>query len=85
MDIHTPTEKEAFDAFITERLGGDLNGLSLEAALARFRAYQRDLAQFKADTQDALEGSARGESKPLDIEEVVARGRARLAEKGITD
>lgn len=79
------SELEAFRQFLGERLEGGNSATSLEQALEEFRAYQRDLERFKRDTQESLQQSARGQSGPLDIEDVVARGKKRLADKGITD
>jgi Arc/MetJ-type ribon-helix-helix transcriptional regulator len=42
--------------------------------------YQRRLAELRQEINIALEQSARGESRPLDIEEIMAAGRKRLAE-----
>lgn len=39
------SEKQAFDTFIAEQLGGELNDLSVEQAVAQFREYQRDLTE----------------------------------------
>ena len=74
-----------FQRFLGDKLDGSDSALSLEQALREFRAYQRDLQQFKNDTRQALEESARGESSPLDIDDVLERGKQRLAQKGISD
>ena len=79
------SELEAFRQFVGNRVDNGNSATSLEHALKEFRAYQRDLERFMRDTRESLEQSARGESKPIDIEEVVAQGRQRLAEKGIVD
>jgi hypothetical protein len=78
-------ELEAFHRFIGDKLGSGGSPISLEHALQEFRAYQRDLRRFREDTQQSLEESARGESSPLDIDDVVERGRLRLGKKGMTD
>ena len=74
-----------FQRFLGDKLDGGDSVISLEQALREFRAYQRDLQQFKNDTRQALEESARGESSPLDIDDVLERGKQRLAQKGISD
>ena len=79
------TELDAFHEFVSDKLNNGSAQISLEQAVHEFRAYQRQLEQFRKDTKAALEESARGESSPLDIEDVVERGKKRLVEKGITD
>ena len=74
-----------FQRFIGDKMDVGDSAISLEQALAEFRAYQRDLERFKNDTRQSLQESARGESTPLDIDDVLERGRQRLAEKGISD
>ena len=76
---------QAFERFIGDKLEPGNSLISLEQVLGEFRAYQRDLERFKDDTRKSMEESARGESSPLDIDDVVERGERRLAEKGITE
>ena len=78
-------EFEAFHRFVGEKLQNRTSSMSLEEALQEFRAYQSDLERFRQETRQSLEESAAGESSPLDIDDVIERGRRRLAEKGITD
>ena len=78
-------ELQNFQRFLHDKFGVTDSTISLEQALHEFRAYQRDLQQFKEDTRQALEESARGESSPLDINEVIERGKQRLAQRGISD
>ena len=85
MATHSPTELESFHRFLTGQLQGGDAELSPEESVKAFRAYQDDLQRLRQDIQPALERSLHGESEPLDIEDVKARGRKRLAEKGITD
>ena len=85
MATHSPTELESFHRFLTGQLQGGDAELSPEESVKAFRAYQDDLQRLRQDIQPALERSLQGESEPLDIEDVKARGRKRLAEKGITD
>lgn len=60
------SEKQAFDTFIAEQLGGELIDLSLEQAVAQFREYQRDLNRIKERIALAEEQYNRGDAKPLD-------------------
>ena len=86
MSTELTTERDAFNAFIDQRFGSQqVDGISLEDALAEFRAYQRELLALKASLNKAEESSARGESKPLDVDDVIRRGRERLAAEGIID
>ena len=85
MATQSSTELESFRRFLTEQLQGGNAKLSPEESVKAFRAYQDDLQRLRQDIQPALERSLQGESEPLDIEDVKARGRKRLAEKGITD
>ncbi len=80
-----PSDLELFHQFLTEQLESGLGGLSPEQSVDAFRAHQRDVERFREDIRPALERSRRGESQPLDIEDIKARGKIRLAEKGISD
>jgi len=57
--------------------------MTVEESVQAFRAYQRDLARFQRDCKPALAESARGQSQPLDVDEIIARGRQRAAAQGI--
>lgn len=59
-------DRDAFNTFIDVRWGGDLNDTSLEEALQEFREYQRKLEAVQAKIAEALQSSARGESRPMD-------------------
>lgn len=85
MTTQSSTELESFHRFLTEQLQGGYAELSPEESVKAFRAYQDDLQRLRQDVRPALQRSLQGESEPLDIEDVKARGRQRLAEKGITD
>lgn len=85
MATELQNELQDFQRFLDAKLVVTDSTISLEQALQEFRAYQRDLQQFKDDTHQALEESARGESSPLDIDDVIERGKLRLAQKGISD
>ena len=70
---------------MTEQLERGKVNLSPEASLEAFRAYQRDLERCREDIRPALERSLRGESEPLDIEDLKTQVTKRLADEGITD
>jgi len=77
-DLHG--ELEAFRRFVFEQFGGGQCDVPLEEAFAQFRAYTRDLVQFKRDTEQSMRESERGESYPIEIDDVIQRGRQRLSE-----
>ncbi len=78
-------EMRSFHEFLGRRLENDGTEITPEESVREFRIYQEELRRFIADTQPALEQSRQGESKPLDIDALMDRVRARLAEQGITD
>jgi hypothetical protein len=78
-------DMQSFYEFLGRRLQDGAGGLTPEESVREFRAYQTELARFKQETQLALEQSARGESKPLDLDALMRRVRARLANDGIAD
>lgn len=85
-DQSTPvTEAELLYQYLGARLRNGGREASVEQLLAEFTEYQRQLGKFRATLREAEAQSARGESKPLDLEDVIRRGHERLAAKGITD
>lgn len=84
-DLTQQNEVEAFRRFLCEELENSSAYNSLDEAVEAFRGYRRDLERFKKDIQPALEQSARGESKELDIEDVIARGMKRAADRGLIE
>ena len=69
---------------IAATLYPDLTLAQVYAALAYYEDH-RDLERLREDIRPALERSLRGESEPLDIDDIKTRGRERLRQKGITD
>lgn len=58
----------------------------LSYAMEALEQWEQDrIVRWEAPNQLAIDQGARGESKPLDSHEVLARLRARLAEVGILD
>ena len=84
MATQVPTELESFHRFLSQQLESGQKDLSPEGSVEAFRAYQRDLKRCRKDIRPALEQSLRGESEPLDIEDIKARGHRRMEEKGLT-
>ncbi len=78
------TEVDSFQDFLSRRQNGSNFG-SLDEAVGEFRRYQQELADARNKVQVGIEQSNRGESRPLDIDEVVSDVRDRLASDGITD
>lgn len=68
-----------FQDFVQVQLRNEIEEVSLEEGLARFRAYQQDLNALRAKLKIAEEQSARGEAQPLDIEQFVGDLRDRIA------
>lgn len=82
MDISLQNDRDAFNAFLEMRLNKVNTGLSLENALAEFRAYQQELRDVQAKVQEAKFSSERGESQELDIAELIYEVTEQLAAKG---
>ena len=57
----------------------------VDRLLAEAAAYYRELQQVRAMICEAEESSARGESKPLDLDALFARADKRLKEEGISE
>ena len=85
MSIQQTSEHAAFNAFVSEQLGNDLGGKSLEDAVSDFRAYQLELKELRAKVAVAVEQSARGESEELDDEAFWVDVDALLKGEGLPD
>jgi hypothetical protein len=85
MPTETTAELELFHEFLGNQLRRGFVGLSVDDSVRAFRDYQRELEQFRQDIQTALAESAEGQSQPLDVDDIVARGRQRAAANGIVD
>jgi hypothetical protein len=57
----------------------------VDRLLAELAEYFRELERVRALIREAEESSARGESGQLDVEDVIRRGRERMATENITD
>jgi hypothetical protein len=79
------TDVELLYQYLGHRLESGVQVASLEETLAEFAEYRRELEQMRASLREAEASSARGESKPLDVEDVIRRGRERMAAEGIVD
>lgn len=74
-----------FYHFLGHRLENGGRHLTPERSVQEFRLYQQELRRFIDQTQPAIAESERRESKPLDIDALMERVRARLAAEGAPD
>ncbi|NOY28855.1 MAG: hypothetical protein GXP28_01390 [Planctomycetes bacterium] len=79
------TEAESLYLYLGEKIANGGRDSSAVDLLANFEEYYRQLQDLRAKIAEAEESSARGESAPLDVEDVIRRGRERAALRGITD
>jgi hypothetical protein len=79
--IDQQTELQEFHRFIGRYLQNGANGLTVDNSVAEFRAYREELERCREAIRPALEASLRGESEPLDMEDVKRRGRKRFEEQ----
>lgn len=79
------TEAELLHEYLGKRLRKGNRKEPLDHILAEFAEYRRELEQLRASIREAIASSERGESGPLDLEDVKRRGRERMAKEGIVD
>jgi hypothetical protein len=79
------TEAELLYRYLGTRLGNGGRSEPIDRILADFAEYRRELKQVQSLLQVAVESSARGESKPLDLEKLFARADKRLDAEGIPE
>ena len=79
------TDVELLYQYLGRRLDHGGREASIEAILAEFAEYRRELDEVRAKLARRLIPTARGESGPLDLEDIIRRGRERLAAEGIAD
>ena len=84
-DLETQTDLEAFHKFIGELLKKGKRKLPVEESLVAFREYQQELERLREEIRPALERATKGEGKELDLEDILRRGRERLAKEGVSD
>ncbi|MCH7987606.1 MAG: hypothetical protein IID46_00490 [Planctomycetes bacterium] len=84
-DLETQTDLEAFHKFIGELLKKGKRKLPVEESLVVFREYQQELERLREEIRPALERAAKGEGKEIDLEDILRRGRERLAKEGVSD
>ena len=85
MQTETRQDVRAFHAWLGGQLQNGGGRMSLDEAVAEFRAYLEELERCRGEIRQALEESLRGESEPLDMAGVIERVTARLNARGIVD
>lgn len=89
MDLkESPTDLEAFRSYVNDKLGGTLNGHSMDEAVAEFLEYQRQIDALKQKVAEAERSAESHGTRPMT--EVVVRERrqrldALLADEGVSD
>ena len=84
-DLETQTDLEAFHKFVGELLKKGKRKLPVQESLVAFREYQQELERLREEIRPALERAAKGEGKEVDLEDILRRGRERLAKEGVSD
>lgn len=79
------TEAELLHLYLGQCLERGGRHEPVDRLLAEFAEYRRELEQLRASLREAEASSARGESRPLDVADVIRRGRERMAREGIVD
>jgi antitoxin ParD1/3/4 len=82
MVINLPPD---LDAFVHQQIeAGRYESVEMViiAALRLLQEHERKLEELRAELRPALESLDRGEGIPLDMEDIIRRGRARLAAEG---
>lgn len=67
--------------FVTEQLNDRTVDLSLEEAVAAFRAYQAELARCREQLRPAIDELNSSGGSDLDVDSIIARGKQQLAEE----
>jgi hypothetical protein len=79
------TDAELLYQYLGKRLGNGGRETSVSELLAEFAEYRRELEELRATLREAEAQSARGESKPLDLDALFARVDKRLEQEGILE
>jgi hypothetical protein len=79
------TDVELIYQYFGKRLANAGRTGQVDRHLAELAEYCVNLEQVRALVRAAEASSARGQSAPLDVEDVIRRGRERLAANGIAD
>jgi hypothetical protein len=79
------TEVELLYQFIGKRLANGGRKEPVDRLLAEFAEYRRELERVRALIREAEESNARGESGPLDLDELFARADKQLDVEGVPE
>jgi hypothetical protein len=79
----TLTDAELVYQYFGKLLANGGRDKPVDWVLAELAAYYRELERMRAMIREAEESSARGESKPLDLDALFARVDKRLEQEGI--
>ncbi len=82
--VTTSGELPAFGEFV-QLLTGQGKSMTAEEAVVAFRRYQEQLAQFKKETQPAVDAFDAGLGSELDIYQILEQAKQQLADEGIAD
>lgn len=59
--------------------------LSFDEAMSKFYSYLSELANLKGKVREGIDSLDRGEGRSLDVDALISRVSARLAERGIAN
>ena len=79
------TDAELLYHYIGEQVSRADRETPLDEPLSGFLQYRRELRDLRTKLRAAEESGARGESKELDVESLIAEVTHALASEGITD
>ena len=79
------TEAELLYQYLGKRLANGGRQEPIDQLLADFSEYRRELEKVRGMLREAVASSARGESRPLDLDALFARADKRLKNEGILD
>jgi hypothetical protein len=81
MATHVPvTEIEAFRRFLDERIDNGTTDATLDHWVAEFRAFQKELADFRHKLAISEAQAERGEAEVIDVDALMQRVERRLNE-----
>ncbi len=79
------TDAELLYNYLGKRLGNGGRTEPVNQLLAEFAEYRRELEELRASLREAEAQSARGESGPLDLDDLFARADKLLDDEGIPE
>jgi hypothetical protein len=79
------TEAELLHLYLAQRLERGGRAEPVERLLMEFAEYRGELERLRVSLREAEASSARGESRPLDLEALFARVDKRLEAEGIPE